>query len=213
MRYLSFIRHPLPPAARLVNFFILFLTWGLSHSSAFAGEGREGVFYLKTGESLAGEIISVRTGSVIIQLGSDSNRIGEIVPSRLRLICAEDLNGVVLNEGSDYGLLGKCIGLAAGLTLGIAASNSMHSDTPEPWGGSMIDSKDLGGTFMGVTIMAICTYGGWAIGNAASDEVETMPSGEGLDWDALRKISRFQDSEPAYLQKLFPLPETQNGAS
>jgi hypothetical protein len=204
MRYLSFIRHPLPPAARLINFFILILIWGLTQSYSFAGEGRKGIFYLNSGESVEGEIISVRNGSVIIHLNADSNKQnGAIVGSRLMLVYGEEIDSIVFRDGVQYGLFGQVIGTTAGVALGILV---MTSDIPEENPDMWFLGKNVGGPIVAIGCVLGGSVGGKAIGDATSREDETLSGGKVIDWDKLREGARYPDVEPPSLAKLFPLP-------
>jgi hypothetical protein len=174
--------------------------------SSPAGQGRDARCYLTNGDTLAGELLSVRDNGVIIRLESGENGNGpETDENSLRLIGAGELDSIVFEAEPDYGTIGAFAGLVAGVTLAAVTVDALSSEI-STGSTSAACAQSVGLVVGGAAIACGMVALGGAIGRSGSVEEEIYRVGGPVDWDSLKQYSRFGGNEPPYVRKLFPIP-------
>lgn len=174
--------------------------------NAPAGQGREARCVLRNGEIVAGELLTVRDGGVIIRLKSEENETGSVSDEeRLKLISRDDLDILIFKAGPDYGTLGALVGAVAGVTLGASVAGALLSGMS---GNSQdaVCAQSAGAIVAGMAIACGMIAAGGAIGRSGSDLEEIFRVSDDSDWETLKRYSRFGGNEPPSVRKLFPVP-------
>ncbi len=168
--------------------------------------GREITIVTTSGDSIVGELLSVRPGELLLTRGTGvDDAILEREPALIIRLPFSNV-AVVRAEGRNYTIIGALLGAGVGVIIASAITKqttAQAADSISPFSGL---GQDIRNSFnaageASITIAGGCLLG-WVVGKSLSADDIAIPGSQVNDLRALKSEARYSLEEPAFLKRL-----------
>jgi len=147
---------------------------------------------------LTGQIFALRETSIVAWVGTNANQSFVVLPHR-RILNVQTV-------GHSNILVGLCAGCAVGLLAGFAigGSQEVHEDKDD-WLGCRAAAERSANQTEGAALGSLVgSLVGLVVGGATSTPSRVLITPGQRDFNVLRGVARYPDSEPEYLKSISP---------